>query len=418
MAEGQPIPDVNRLPLLALIAADNISRVGNVMTAVTVPWFVLVTTGSAALTGVAVFAGSLPIVISLLFGGVIADRYSYRHVSIIGDLASGVAVALIPLLELTVGLAFWQLLMLVFLGALLDIPAEVARTSAIPELAKQAGLRIERATALSESVLTVVSLVAPALAGVLIAVFGASNVLLFDALTFAVSAGVIASLVPAHQRTVVSVDEPRGYMAEFRKGIQFIRHERLLFPLVLFFAAINLAIGPIELVFIPVYAKEVFDSSLALGLMAAANGGGALVGAVLFGAIGHRLSRRAVFFAGFAGVPLTLAALALTPNLPVTLAILVGLGLGLGLANVLEYTIYFERIPEGMRARALGLVGAIGWGSVPIGRILGGVLVERFGLSLTMAGLAALCLPLPLLMFVIPAFRDMRAPPSDKQTDD
>ena len=401
-------PALNRRPLYALIAADNISRVGNVLTMVAVPWLVLVTTGSAALTGVAVFANALPVVIALLFGGVFVDRYSYRAVSIAADLASCGTVALIPLLELTVGLAFWQLLVLVFLGALLDIPGSVARMSALPELAEMAGMRIERAMALSESVATVSSLAAPALAGVLIAVMGPSNVLLLDAATFAISAGVVAKLVPAHARKVA--EHAHGYLAQFTAGLRFIRGEVLLFPLVLFFAAINLAIGPIETVFVPVYAKEVFDSSVALGLMAAANGAGALAGTVAFGVLGPRLSRRAVFAASFATVPAALALLALTPNLPLTLAVLAGLGVGLGVANVLEYTIYFERIPEGMRARVLGLTGAIGWGSVPLGRIGGGFLVEQFGLSATLGLIALLSAPLPLLLFIVPAFRDMRAP--------
>jgi MFS family permease len=412
MPDTSLLTDRRALPLMALIAADNVSRVGNTITAVAIPWLVLTPTGSAALTGLAVFANALPVVISLLFGGVIADRYSYRRVSIVGDLASGATVAMIPLLDHTVGLAFWQLLVLVFLGTLLDIPAEVARTSAIPELAAQAGLRLERATALSESVLTVVSLVAPALAGVLIAVFGASNVLIIDALTFALAAAMVARFLPDRPQSAQHTDESQGYVADFRRGLRFIRHERLLFPLVIFFAAMNLAIGPIESVFVPVYANEVFGSSVALGLMAAANGGGALAGTLVFGAIGHRLSRRAVFFVGFAVVPATLAALALEPALPLTLAVLAGFGLGLGLANVLEYTIYFERIPEGMRARVLGLAGAIGWGSVPLGRLAGGLLVESFGLTATLAGLALACLPLPLLMLIVPAFRDMRAPPT------
>lgn len=417
MRESSLLTNRRAFPLVALIAADNISRVGNTITSIAIPWLVLTTTGSAALTGLAVFANALPVVISLLFGGVIADRYSYRRVSIVGDLASGATVAIIPLLDHTIGLAFWQLLVLVFLGTLLDIPAEVARMSALPELAAQAGLRIERATALSESALTIVSLAAPALAGVLIAVFGASNVLIIDALTFALAASIVARLLPYRPPRASAGNEQRGYVAEFRQGLRFIRHERLLFPLVVFFAAINLAIGPIETVFVPVYAKEVFGSSVALGLMAAANGGGALAGTLLFGAIGHRLSRRAVFFVGFACVPATLAALAFTPALPLTLAVLVGLGFGLGLANVLEYTIYFERIPAGMRARVLGLTGAIGWGSVPLGRLAGGFLVERFGLTATLAGVALVSLPLPLLLLVVPAFRSMRPTVADEALD-
>ncbi|HYI14131.1 MAG TPA: hypothetical protein VEX37_01995, partial [Thermomicrobiales bacterium] len=83
-------------PLLATIAADTISRTGNLLTAVAIPWFVLDTTGSPARTGVAVFAGSVPIVISLFFGGTIVDRFSYRRVSIVSDLASGASVLAIP----------------------------------------------------------------------------------------------------------------------------------------------------------------------------------------------------------------------------------------------------------------------------------------------------------------------------------
>ena len=92
-------PASSRLPLFATIAADTISRTGNLLTAVAIPWFVLVTTGSPARTGIAVFAGALPVVISLFFGGTIVDRFSYRRVSIVSDLASGLSVAMIPLLH-------------------------------------------------------------------------------------------------------------------------------------------------------------------------------------------------------------------------------------------------------------------------------------------------------------------------------
>ena len=97
-ANRAPLESANRAPLQATIAADTISRTGNLMTAVAVPWFVLVTTGSPAKTGVAAFAGALPVGISLFFGGVIVDRFSFRRVSVVGDLASGLSVGMIPLL--------------------------------------------------------------------------------------------------------------------------------------------------------------------------------------------------------------------------------------------------------------------------------------------------------------------------------
>src|SRR5215813_6525356 len=109
----------NRLPLYALYAADVISVSGNMMAFIAIPWFVLQTTGSASKTGLTAFVTALPAVIAGFFGGVIIDRIGYKRTSVIADLSSGIAVAMLPLLFNTVGLAFWQLLVLVFLGNIL-----------------------------------------------------------------------------------------------------------------------------------------------------------------------------------------------------------------------------------------------------------------------------------------------------------
>jgi MFS family permease len=398
-----------RTPMLALLAADGISRLGNAMTMTAIPWFVLVTTGSAARTGMVIFAGAFTAVLSLLFGGVLVDRVGFRTASIVGDLASGLSVASIPLLDATVGLEFWQLLVLVFTGELLDTPAQVARYSALPRAAALAGTRFERVNSASDALFTLGSLAGPALAGVLIVAVGPANVLWLDAVSFLISIVLVKTLVPA-DLVQPAGDGDAGYCRQFREGMRFIRQERLLFPLILLLAVMNVLIGPIDVLIVPVYAKEVFDSAYALGLMAAAGAVGSLLGNVVFGWAGHRLSRRAVFFFGFISLPAVLLSLSSTPGLAVTLAVLAGLGFGLSLTNLLEYTIYFERIPEGMRARVLGLAGAIGWCTVPVGRLTGGGLIEAFGLpdGLLVLGLAAL--PLPFVVWIVPGFRDMRAP--------
>lgn len=395
------------VPLLATIAADTISRTGNLLTAVAIPWFVLATTGSPARTGVAVFAGAMPVVISLFFGGTIVDRFSHRRVSVVADLASGSSVLLIPLLHQFNLLTFPLLLAFIFLGALLDLPANLARTAALPDLARQSGMNTERAFALSEGASTVLALAAPALTGVMIVAFGASNVLWIDAASFAISAVLMAGFVPDTARQMARANG--SYRQELVAGLRFVRFEPVLFPLILFFAAMNLVIGPVDALIVPVYASAIFDSAVAFGLMAAAGGVGALAGTAVMGWIGHRLSRRAIFFGGFLTVPVVLAGLALTPGLPVTLAILALLGLALGLTNILEYTIYFERIPEEMRARVMGLTGALGWWTVPIGRFVTGFMLERLGLTSSLALLAVLFMPLPLAMFAVRAFGNLDA---------
>jgi MFS family permease len=124
----QPAPR-NRLPIVALFTANGISMVGNILSAIAIPWFVLQTTNSATQTGITGFFSVVPIILAGLLGGALIDRLGYKPTSIIADLASGVTVALIPIMYSTVGLQFWQLMVLVFFGALLDAPGSTARSA-------------------------------------------------------------------------------------------------------------------------------------------------------------------------------------------------------------------------------------------------------------------------------------------------
>ena len=72
-----------RTPLYALYTADVISLAGNAVAQLAIPWFVLTTTRSAALTALAVFFNFLPIVIATFFGGVVVDRLGFRASSVV-----------------------------------------------------------------------------------------------------------------------------------------------------------------------------------------------------------------------------------------------------------------------------------------------------------------------------------------------
>ena len=141
-----------RVPFYALVWADAISMTGNALAQLAVPWFVLETTGSAARTGLTAFCGLLPLILATFFGGAVVDRLGHKRASVVADIASMVAVALIPLLHALGLLSFGLLLALVFLGALLDAPGTTARAALLPDLAELARLRLERANAVREVV--------------------------------------------------------------------------------------------------------------------------------------------------------------------------------------------------------------------------------------------------------------------------
>src|SRR3954454_20638427 len=121
LAKIQSAPETRqRAPVVALLSAQAISDAGNTIPALAIAWFVFVTTGSAARTGVIAFAGLLPFVIAAILGGALVDRVGNKQMSVIADVLSGLTVATVPLLYVTVGLEFWELFLLVFLGGILD----------------------------------------------------------------------------------------------------------------------------------------------------------------------------------------------------------------------------------------------------------------------------------------------------------
>jgi hypothetical protein len=241
----------------------------------------------------------------------------------------GAALALVPALSFTVGLEYWQLLVLIVLANFFDIPGTTARSALLLDLAELAGKRFERAGSALQAIERGSRLV------------GASAVLWIDAATFIVSALLVALAVP---RIVLARSEEtehaRGqYLRELWGGLRFLLRSRLVLAIVLIAMLMNFVDVPFGGVVLPVYVLRSYRDPLALGLMVAASGLGAVVGALLFGAIGHRLPRRGVFLLGLFVVTARYTVLTLPPPLAVVLGVQLFTGLAAGPFNPIISTI-------------------------------------------------------------------------------
>jgi MFS family permease len=396
-----------RLPIFALLIANAVSLVGSMLTSIAVPWFVLLTTGSAAKTGLTAFFSLLPLVLGGFFGGALVDRLGFKRTSVGADLLSGLAVAAIPLLYATGRLAFWQLLILVFVRNLFDIPGGTARQSMIPDLARAAAMDLGRANASVESIRRFATLLGPPLAGVLIAAMGQNNVLFLDAASFLVSAAVVGLAVPALR---CERSGPVHYLSDLREGLRFLRADRLVVALITVLALTNVLLNPLFIVILPVYANVTSGSALNLGLMIGAFGGGTLAGAILFGLLGPRLPRRALLTGGMLVTGLPLWLLSTLPPLPITAAALAVMGLALGPLGPLALTVLGERTPDALRGRVFGAFGTLANMWIPLGVLETGYLLDAFGASAIILGLAVVYLIFSLSTLFIPVFHQLRPP--------
>ncbi|MEU4078606.1 MFS transporter [Streptomyces venezuelae] len=411
---GHP-PRRDRTPLATVLTANAVSITGNSLTIIGVPWFALDTTGSPGKAGLVAFCAALPVLVSAIAGGPVIDRLGRRRVSIASDLVCALALAAIPLLNEAGLLRFWMLCALMAVTGLFHAPGETARNVLIPDLARHADTPLSRAASLYDAVSRGARMTGAALAGLLVAFMGADTVLYVDAATFCLS----ALLVLAGLRGVPAAEPVRGapplspaaYRADLREGYSFLLRTPLLLGINVAVMTTNGLAQSWNAVLLPLHARESLGGSASLGLLVAVSGGSALVGALLYGAVGHRFPRRPVFAAGFllTGAPVYVTAAFTDTTVPLLVVMAVG-GLGAGVLNPILSTVFYETVPEGLRSRVGGASTASVLITTPLGGLAAGFLVERAGLTPALLTVAAVYLLASLSPLVLPSWRSMEAP--------
>lgn len=398
----------DRRPFAAMLTAQTVSNAGTVMTFLAVPWFVLQTTGSAGRAGAAAFAEGLAFAVSAAFAGLTVDRVGARRTSIASDLVAGVAIASVPVLQLTTGLQFWQLLVLVAIAALVRAPGDTAREVLLPDLAERGAVGLERAVSLADGVSRAARLLGGPAAGLLIATSGPADVLLVDAATFVFSAAAFAAYVPRDVRIVDREAPGTHWLADLREGFGFLLHQPLLRAVVLMVLVTNALDAANGSVLQPVYARQVLHSSVGLGLMTAVFGGGAVVGALAYSAVGHRLPRRWLYTVAFLAVggP-RFALLAATDRLWLVLVSYAVLGALCGVINPILSSVTYELTPVALRGRVLGAISAGCYAAIPIGAAAAGWLVEQVGLRASLLAVGAVYLATTLAPVLGRTWRDL-----------
>jgi MFS family permease len=131
----------------------------------------------------------------------------------------------------------------------------------------------------------------------------------------------------------------------------------------------------------------------------------------MFAWLGPRLPRRGSYAWGFlvGGAP-RFFVLALAATLPPVLAVSFVAGLGVGAINPALASTEYERVPPHLQARVLGALGAVAMAGMPIGALLGGLLVAAIGLTPTLLVVGAAYLLTTLSPFVFPVWREMQRP--------
>jgi predicted MFS family arabinose efflux permease len=244
------------------------------------PWLVLTTTGSPARMSLVLAAQVAGVVLLGLPGGAVVARLGTRRTMLLGDAARAPLIALVPLLFHLDALAFPLLLGLAFAVGGFAAPYVAAQRLAIPELVGEEPQRVARANSLVDGATRIGNLAGPALAGVLIGVLGAANVLWFDALTFLLSFLIVLTLVRPRSHPA-----PTPFPVPTRRWTPTGFRAIVADPVLRWMAVSLLCVGvtyPLIMVTLPVLTTTRFGGDpQTYGALVAASGLGLATGSVL-----------------------------------------------------------------------------------------------------------------------------------------
>jgi MFS family permease len=353
-------------PLAGLLAADVISTTGTEMTAVALPWFVLVSTGSPARMGAVLAAEYAGISVLGLWGGRAATVLGSRRMMLVSDLSRAALIGLVPLLYRLGALSFPVLLVIGLLVGSFFPGYSSAQRLTLAGLVDDDEVRLTRVGGLMNSVNESASFIGPALGGGLIALIGPADVLIVDALSYLCAFALVATLVP---RAPASAHGDGGVL----EGLRYLFRNRVLRRQV---AGIGLVVvgWTAMMATLPVLALHHGGPSMAGWLIASYGAGSVLGGLVSTRAKRAGGTAMAWAVAGIAGstwllllpVPVPLLTLAVGAN---------------GVFSGLFFPRFFAAVttgtPVGLRARVMTSVNIAISAPGPVGYLCAGILNQH-----------------------------------------
>lgn len=354
------------------------SLIGTWMQTVAQSWLALELTNSAFLVGVVSAAGSFPILLLSLYGGVVADRYNKLRIVTICQ----------ALLLLEAGLIWWftwsgritinSLLLLVTMSGIVSAFEIPARQSLLIELVAREDL--VDAIALNSGGFNLARIVGPSIAAVVLARAGMSWCFGLNAISyFAVLLSLSRIKLPPWSPKQSLVTPFEG----LKEGLRYMRGSRAVSGLIGVIAVYSV-FGFMYLTMMPVFAREVLHTGASgYGLLLTFVGAGALTGALSLAALGGRIRRGRLFaLSAYAFAALTIA-FALAKIVMLAAALLLLLGLTMLVNGALANGMLQSVVPDELRGRVMATYVFVYVGFTPIGSFIAGTASHFIGVRWT-----------------------------------
>lgn len=378
--------------------ASTISNVGTAVTGVALP-LVAVTTLQASAFEVSLIAAAsyLAWILIGLPAGVIVGRLPLRETQVAMDLVRAAAIGSVPVTWWLGHLTLAHLVAAALAISLATVIFDVGNATFLPSIVSRDELTARNS--LLSATHSTTQLGGPSLGGVVVQVLGAVPTLLIDAVSFLISAGLLRKLPRA---APAPLEEQPAMWAMVRDGWHFVLRHPIMRPCMFSATSINFVCGALTAL-VPVFlVRDLGAAPSVVGLLLAADGVGALIGATLATRLVERLgSARAIMRA-------TLASGVMALLLPVGHGVwgmvlfavgFAGFSTGVVILSISTRTHRQTASPPELLSRVMATVRFVSWGAIPVGALAAGVTSTVVDTRSTLWIFSALALVSPIVLW-------------------
>jgi MFS family permease len=362
-----------------------ISLCGTWMQTIGQDWLVLKLTNSGTQLGIVSAFQFLPILLFAPFGGILADRFSKRKILYVTQSLAGILALILGTLVITNNIHIWMIYILALCLGMVNSLDNPSRQTFVSEMVGEEYLT--NAISLNSTEINLARAIGPAIAGVIIAMFGLGLCFLFNGFSYIAVLVVLAMMKKEELHPLKRIARAKG---QLREGLRYVRNS----PILLYTLVMMAIIGTLSYEFsvsLPLLAQFTFHGGAGTySALVAAVGIGSAVGGLFAASRRKVTAKMLVLFAFLFG--LAFSVVALTPNTISAFLILLLVGAAsIGFTSLANTILQLETSPE-MRGRVMSLWAIAFLGSTPIGGPIIGLIGEHLGprYGVLTGGLAAI----------------------------
>jgi MFS family permease len=384
-----------------LLVSQSVSVAGDAVSLTALPLLVLALTGSGLAMGIvgAVSTGADFLVAAL--AGAMADRGDRKRMMFVADLGRAILTALIPI---SVFLGGPTMAVIVLVAGPLAIFRAFFRAGYLASMPNLVGRsQLARGNGILETAYSAAFIVGPSLAGFLVTIIGPGETLALDAASFAISS--IGLFLIRRDLKAPADRPPSRIVDDIREGFVYVARHPVLRSVVLLFATTSAATAPLGAALTFRIVRDLGQSPAAFGLTLTGLGLGTLLGALFATRLGPGTNvARVLVVAVFVTGASTIGAAAI-PSLPAIVALTALSGAG-GAALVVVYvSVRAANSPDVLVGRIASTARVAALGLMPIGNLIGGVLIDAVGGTETLAILGVATCALALAFSQVPSLK-------------